>query len=74
MRIEYYNLNNYLYHFEIKKESKCIYKENNKTIAYFLLKYKIFIKQKEKFIKEIEIKEIRIEKLFKDFKYIKYIL
>ena len=74
MKIKYYNFNNYLYHFEIKEKSSCEYEKDNETIAHFLLKYETFARQKEKLIKEIEIKEMRIEELLENFKYIKYIL
>ena len=74
MKIEYYDLNNYLYHFGIKEESICEYKEDNETIVYFLFRYEIFAKQREKLIKEVEIEEMRVEELLENSKHIKYML
>ena len=62
MKIEYYSFNRYLHKFNIINDLNYEYKEKYEIMEYYLFKYLLYKKKKERIRKKMKIEEIKINK------------
>ena len=74
LRTGHYVLNKYLHRLNIINDSNCGCEEKHEMMKYYLLKYSLYEKKKERMRKKMKIEEMRMSKLLDDLKLIQYII
>ena len=74
LRTGHCGLNRYLHRFGIKNISYCQCEYEKETVEHYLLEYRKFREQRKKLRKEIETMKMRMSRLLRDTKMIKYTL